>query len=67
MTNKLYQLFEYAYLFMAAFSIYLVISNWETDRNRAYLFGVFGVIAVFMFFFKRRFRKNLQKRRKDQD
>jgi len=65
MTNKLYQLFEYAYLFMAAFSVYLVISNWETDRNRAYLFGFFGVVAVFMFFFKRRFRKNLNKRKEE--
>ncbi|NND63395.1 MAG: hypothetical protein HKN48_09395 [Flavobacteriaceae bacterium] len=63
MGNKIYQLFEYAYIGMAIFSIYLVISNWETDRNRAYLFVFFAVVAIFMFFFKRKFRKNIEKRR----
>ncbi len=50
---------------MAIFSIYLVVTNWETDRNRAYLFAFFTVVAIFMFFFKRRFRKMLEKRKSD--
>lgn len=62
MGNKIYQIFEYAYIVMAIFSIYLVITNWETDRNRAYLFVFFTVVAIFMFIFKRRFRKNIEKR-----
>ncbi|MDC7994265.1 hypothetical protein [Altibacter sp. HG106] len=65
MGNKIYRIFEYAYLAMAAFSIYLVITNWETDRNRAYMFAFFGVVAIFMFFFKRRFRRNLEKRNQE--
>ena len=65
MGNKIYRLFEYAYLAMAAFSMYLVISNWETDRNRAYLFAFFTVVAVFMFFFKRNFRKKIEERNKN--
>jgi len=65
MRNKIYQLFEYAYIVMAAFSIFLVYSNWSEDRNRAYLFLFFTVVAIFMFFFKRRFRKNLEKRNQD--
>ncbi|SDE37929.1 hypothetical protein [Ulvibacter litoralis] len=66
MRNSIYQLFEYAYLAMAAFSIYLVVTNWELDRNRAYLFLFFAAVAVFMFFFKRKFRKNIEEQNKKQ-
>jgi len=66
MSSKIYQLFEYAYIGMAIFSVYLVITNWETDRGQAYLFAFFGVLAVFMYFFKRRFRKNIEKRNREQ-
>lgn len=65
MGTKLYKIFEYAYILMAIFSIYLVVTNWETDRDRAYLFVFFALVAIFMFFFKRRFRRNLEKRRQD--
>ncbi len=65
MGNKIYRLFEYAYLGMAAFSIFLVITNWETNRNRAYLFAFFTVVAIFMFFFKRNFRKKMEERNKN--
>jgi len=60
MGTKISQLFEYAYIFMALFSIYLVIQNWETDRNKAYLFVFFTLVAIFMFFFKRNFRKKIE-------
>jgi hypothetical protein len=62
MGNKIYRLFEYAYLAMAGFSIYLVITNWADNRNRAYLFAFFTVVAIFMFFFKRKFRKKIEER-----
>jgi FtsH-binding integral membrane protein len=66
MTNKIYQLFEYAYIVMFFFAIYMVVTNWDTNRDQAYLFAFFGVVAVFMFFFKRRFRKKLEERNRDQ-
>jgi hypothetical protein len=47
---------------MAAFSIYLVVTNWADNRNRAYLFAFFTVVAIFMFFFKRNFRKKMEQR-----
>ena len=50
---------------MAAFAAYLVVTNWAENRNRAYLFAFFIVVAIFMFFFKRRFRKSLEERNKD--
>jgi FtsH-binding integral membrane protein len=59
MGNKIYRLFEYAYLVMAVFSAYIVIDNWEDNRGRSYLFGLFGIVAVLMFFFKRKFRKTI--------
>jgi len=62
MSSKIYKLFEYAYILMAIFSVYLVISYWEEDRNQAYLFVFFTVVAIFMFFFKRNFRKKIEKR-----
>lgn len=66
MGSKIYRLFEYAYLGMAAFSIYLVFQNWADNRTRAYLFLFFAVMAVFMFFFKRKFRKNIEDQNRKQ-
>lgn len=62
MGNKIYRLFEYVYLAMAVFSVYLVVTNWSDNRNRAYLFIFFAIVAVFMFFFKRNFRKKIEER-----
>jgi FtsH-binding integral membrane protein len=64
MGNKIYQLFEYAYLAMAVFSVYVVIDNWEGNRGRSYLFGLFGIVAILMFFFKRKFRKKIEEHNK---
>lgn len=52
---------------MAAFSAYLVYENWIDNRNRAYLFLFFMVVAVFMFFFKRNFRRKFEAHQKDQN
>lgn len=62
MGNKIYRLFEYAYIAMAIFSAYLVFENWTENRNRAYLFAFFTVLAIFMFFFKKKFRKKIEER-----
>ena len=66
MSSKIYQLFEYLYIVMFIASIYIVVTNWESNRGQSYLFAFFGVVAVFMFFFKRRFRKNLEKRNREE-
>lgn len=66
MSSKIYRFFEYAYIAMALFSFYLVFTNWESNRERAYIFVFFGVVAIFMFFFKRKFRKNIEKRNQNQ-
>ncbi len=62
--SKFFRYFEYAYLFFAAFFIFEAIKVWNTERNRAYLFLFFVCIAIFMFFFKRRFRRKFEDRNK---
>jgi len=57
---KFFKYFEYAYLFIAAFFLFEAFRIWNEERNRAYLFVFFVVIAIFMFFFKRRFRQKLE-------
>ena len=65
MQNKIYILFEYAYIVMAAFSLYLVTTHWADNRGKAYMFIFFAILALFMFFFKRKFRKMTEQRNKD--
>lgn len=65
MRNTVYKIFEYAYIAMAIFSLYLVYTHWDGNRGRAYIFMFFAVVAVFMFFFKRRFRKQIEKRNQE--
>ena len=60
MGTKIYRLFEYAYIVMAILSIYIAIINWGVDNNKAYLFAFFTIVAIFMFFFKRNFRKKIE-------
>ena len=64
MRGKIYKLFEYGYIAMALFSIYLVLTNWSENRERSYMFIIFAVLAVGMYFFKRWFRKNMENRSK---
>jgi len=65
MGTKIYRLFEYAYIVMAFFATYVAYENWNINRNRAYLFGFFTIVAIFMYFFKRRFRKKMEERNQD--
>jgi uncharacterized membrane protein len=61
---KLLQLLQYAYLIFAALFLYDTISKWNTDRNGAYISLLFVVLAVFMFFFRKKFRKRFEDRGK---
>lgn len=63
MINKVYKVVEYLYLVMAVFFILEAINNWNENPGRAYLFLSFVIISIFMFFFRRNFRKKMEKRR----
>ena len=53
------KIIQYAYLFIAVFFSYETYRNWNVDRERAYMLLFFAVLAVFMYFFKKYFRKKM--------
>ncbi|GFZ80969.1 hypothetical protein GCM10011531_08840 [Aquaticitalea lipolytica] len=55
----LQKIIQYAYLFIAVFFSYETYRNWNVDRERAYMLLFFAVLAVFMYFFKKYFRKKM--------
>lgn len=59
---RFYKYFEYAYLVVAAFFGYETFRIWSQERDRAYLFLFLCAVAIAMFFFKRWFRKRVEKR-----
>ena len=62
--SKFFKYFEYAYLIFATVFITTGFIELSKNTNQAYLlFGMAGV-AVFMFFFKRRFRRRFEDRNK---
>lgn len=54
---KLLKFFQYAYLFFAVLFLYDGISNWNDGTNRSYISFLFAALAVFMYFFRKKFRK----------
>ncbi len=64
MMRKIWRIFEYGYLFIALVFIVETVLNWNSNRERAYLLMLFSIVAVFMYFFKKRFRKRVENRNK---
>tara|TARA_R110001583_G_scaffold145096_1_gene297083 strand:+ start:20580 stop:20774 length:195 start_codon:yes stop_codon:yes gene_type:complete len=62
--NKTWKIFEYGYLIIAIVFIVETVLNWNKDREKAYLLLLFSVIAIFMYFFKKRFRNKIENRNK---
>jgi len=62
--QKIWKIFEYGYLIIAIVFIIETIINWNTNRERAYLLLLFSAVAIFMFFFRRRFRNKFENRNK---
>lgn len=67
MLHKITKIFEYFYLVVAVFFIYETYNLWNENRSKAYLFLFFTVIAIFMFFFRRNFRRRVEKRMHDNE
>jgi uncharacterized membrane protein len=61
---KFLKFFQYAYIAFAALFLYEAIINWNIDRSKSYMSLLFVALAVFMFFFRKRFRKKLEDRKK---
>lgn len=61
---KLLKFLQYAYLFFVALFLFDAYSNWNVDRSRAYMSLLFAALALFMFFFRKKFRKRFEDRGK---
>lgn len=57
---KYYKFFEIAYLLIAIVFLVETILNWNTERQKAYIFLAFSALAVFMYFFRKKFRKKFE-------
>lgn len=64
--SKFYKFIEYGYLIIAVVFIYEGVTRFNTEREKAYMFLLFAVLAVVMYFFKKRFRKRFEERRNNQ-
>ena len=60
MMIKALKIFQYAYIIFAVLFAWDAITNWLIDRNRSYISILFAALAVFMFFFRKRFRKKFE-------
>lgn len=61
---KALKIFQYAYLIFAGLFIYDAVNKWSTERNMAYVSVFFAALAIFMYFFRKRFKKKFEDRSK---
>lgn len=61
---KTLKFFQYIYLALALFCVWEAIQNWTIDRQRSYILLFFAALAVFLFFFRKHFRKKFEQRNK---
>ena len=58
--TKYFKFFEIAYLIIAVVFAVETVLRWNTDRPKAYIFLIFDVLAVFMYFFRKKYRKRFE-------
>jgi hypothetical protein len=60
---KFYKISEFLYVVIAAISLIEVITLWDIQRDKAYLFIGFAALSIFMFLFRRKYRKKFKNRK----
>lgn len=63
--KRYYKFIEYAYLIIAVFLMIETFLNWQSQPQKAYLYLAFALLAIFMYFFKKNFRKRMDNRNKE--
>jgi hypothetical protein len=58
--NKLGNVFQAAYLGFAVLFLYQAIINWGIPGGRSYLYLAVVAVALFKFFFNRKYRKRFE-------
>ncbi len=67
MMNRYYKFIEIGYLIISIVFLYEGITRFNSEREKAYIFLAFAGLAIFTYFFKKRFRKRFEQRAKDQE
>ena len=62
--QKIWKIFEYGYLIIAIVFVVETVLSWNSDREKAYMLLFFSVLAIFMYFFRKRFRNKVENRNK---
>ena len=62
--QKIWKIFEYGYLIIAIVFVVETVLNWNSDREKAYMLLFFSVLAIFMYFFRKRFSNKVENRNK---
>lgn len=60
---KAYRISEILYIIIAVISVKEAYSLWEIRPEKAYLFLGFAALALFMYFFRRYYRKKFNRRK----
>ena len=60
--SKIWKFVQYGYLLVAVICLIEGLIRWNSERERAYLFIGFSIFITLVFFFKRHFRKKVEKR-----
>jgi hypothetical protein len=61
---KVLQVLQYAYLVFAVLFLYDAINNWNVEGKNPYISLGLAALAVFMFFFRKKYRKRFEDRGK---
>jgi len=65
--NKLGNIFQAAYIGFAALFIYQAIIRWGIPEGNSYLFIAGAIIALFKFFFNKKYRKRFETHYKERE
>lgn len=60
--NRFWKFFQYGYLLVAFICLIETIVRWNSEPQKAYFFLAFSILITLVFFFKRHFRKKVEKR-----
>lgn len=61
---KYFKFFEIAYLVIAVVFIVETVLRWDSEPEKAYIFLAFGLLAIFMYFFRKKYRKKFENHEK---
>ena len=60
--NKIWKIFQYGYLLVALICLVEGVVRWSEEPQKAYMFLCAAIFIILVFFFKRHFRKKVEKR-----